>query len=109
MSVAGKAFHLPEPSCCKDKHNVRVCTGYIALASPTVDVFSVFWVMVRGLGTLQFATGRLFSDDRFFFDSCVEDGGYICDRNGFCDMFTLGLRGDMGGCLFLSGPEARSG
>ena len=62
-------------------------------------VFSVFWVMVRGLGTLQFATGRLFSDDRFFFDSCVEDGGYICDRNGFCDMFTLGLRGDMGtGC-----------
>ena len=59
-------------------------------------VFSVFWVMVRGLGTLQFATGRLFSDDRFFFDSCVEDGGYICDRNGFCDMFTLGLRGDMG-------------
>ena len=55
--------------------------------------------MVRGLGTLQLAIGRLFSDDRFFFKSCVEVWGLICDRKGFCRMFTLDVRGDMGtGC-----------
>lgn len=55
--------------------------------------------MVRGLGTLQLATGRLFSDDPFFFKSCVEVWGLICDRKGFCRMFTLDVRGDMGtGC-----------
>ena len=55
--------------------------------------------MVRGLGTLQLAIGRLFSDDRFFFKSCVEVWGLICDRKGFCRRFTLDVRGDMGtGC-----------
>ena len=55
--------------------------------------------MVRGLGTLQLAIGRLFSDDRFFFKSCVEVWGLICDRKGFCRRFTWDVRGDMGtGC-----------
>ena len=41
--VPGTSCLLPNPSCHKDTHNLRVCMPYPAFATLTVDFFSVFW------------------------------------------------------------------